>query len=91
MEWIKTSEMLPPDGQEVLIWIDGADMPIQAYVNTDSGIALWFADPQWRDYTSSGEYPRDIKIDRCFEVTHWMPLPTPPKTKIDKKHYGRAL
>lgn len=63
-EWIPVSERLPEKGEEVLIF-DTRENWI--------GFAWLHPDETWT--TSLGfDFPFDLE-----EVTHWMPIPTPPK------------
>lgn len=68
--WVSAADRLPDDGKEVLCW----------YRNTDGGRAVVCGryslriSPHWEtDIDNNEEY---IPVE---EVTHWMPLPKPPK------------
>lgn len=62
-EWIKCSERLPPDGDEVLVW----------EVDYGALVAAKAISPEipW--------YVRNWDASVAPEITHWMPLPEPPK------------
>lgn len=69
-EWISVDERLPTDNDSVLVCIK--------FVNDDSGesqceVASVFDHPEaWRGENNSN--------NKCnWYVTHWMPLPEPPK------------
>ena len=64
MEWISVNEQMPYIGQDVLTY----NVLAQTDVN--------------RVYRGSDKTPCFSKGWRkgdCFEITHWMPLPEPPK------------
>lgn len=62
-EWIKVTDMLPEKKQDVLIWFDR--------FGGDIGIGWWSKDCEaW--FMNGG-------MMLCYNVTHWMPLPQPPK------------
>ena len=75
MDWIKVSERLPTNSDEVLIYV-GTDI-VQAYLKDGK----WKGSANVTDNMNDG-YVRDRLI--CAQgshfdfVTHWMPLPTPP-------------
>lgn len=69
MEWISVKDKLPEPGRAVLITENGST-PISAIYKTE------YAD--WDENCNCGgceNYPRLYQN----EVTHWMPLPEPPK------------
>ncbi len=63
MEWIKVSEKLPEIGIDVLIW-DG-----------DARSIGYFNGISFNDFTLQ-EHGNACRNDK---VTHWQPLPEPPK------------
>ncbi len=68
MDWIKTSERIPEQGQNVLIYF-----PDNPYVNSSVWIVMF--DKYlgcFCDYT---------KFIDLKDISHWMPLPEPPKVK----------
>lgn len=67
-EWIKCSERMPPNGEEVLIWDDGEYLLGESTgsVNTYNFGIFWTYDKQ--EGFSVKSY-----------VEHWQPLPMPPQ------------
>lgn len=74
MNWIKTSDRLPEEKEDVLIYVKkGAAIygcQVSFYTSEKEGII--FRITAWEDRTCSVTYEID-------EVTHWMPLPDKPK------------
>lgn len=66
-EWISVVERLPELGVRVLIF--------DSYQGISIGKALWVASPSMRRIELVAE---EDAIDYT-EITHWMPLPQPPK------------
>ena len=64
--WIPVTERLPEVDQPVMICAFGKSVGEGVYRGHDGFHHVW------KMYTSSGTYWDD-------EVTHWMPLPQPPK------------
>lgn len=66
-EWISINERFPHKGQQVLVWFANSPEPY---------IDCWTFD-------NSNQYFRDFKPARGdMNVTHWMPLPEPPKETV---------
>ena len=65
-EWIPVTERLPEVDQPVMIFAFGKSVGEGVYRGHDGFHHVW------KMYTSSGTYWDD-------EVTHWQPLPQPPK------------
>ena len=75
-EWISIDERLPDDDRQVLCWyLSGSgeySYTVGSYLHMKHG-CLW-----------------DTHIDGneccygCAKVTHWMPLPLPPKEKAEE-------
>ncbi len=67
MKWIPVAERLPENRDDVLVcrtWWNETRNPQIGWYNDVS--------QEWQILDSDGYYP-------CKKVTHWMPLPTPPK------------
>ena len=65
MSWINVKERLPEDHEEVLVYIPGEScIDIAVHRTLLKGYAYWSC--------SDDAYDND-------EVTHWMPVPEPPK------------
>lgn len=65
MKWIDVNERLPEEGQIVLAVI-GKGITIDLYENES------FNADDWAEHMN-------IAGGNCGNVTHWMPLPEPPK------------
>ena len=61
--WIPVTERLPEDGERALV------MRFDYVTNTPFYDLLWFDKGEWWNRRYTGDYA----------VTHWMPLPEPPK------------
>jgi hypothetical protein len=76
MEWISVNDRLPDNSDEVLIYV-GHDI-VQAYLLNGK----WKGSVNVTDNMNDG-YVNDrvisIQGDIFDYVTHWMPLPEPPK------------
>ena len=70
-EWISVKDRLPERGVEVLV-TDGIHYMVTWCENTNDGV-------KWVD-----NYYTYVNV-RFKEVTHWMPLPEPPKTTTSAK------
>lgn len=69
MEWISVQDRLPDKEETVLIYSEG-DSVTAAFLYTDKYFGLrWFVN-------NFGDCKDAVLPDR---VTHWMPLPKPPK------------
>ena len=65
MEWISVNDKLPQDDIDVLCLFTGwDDMQFQRVLSYDELEKEWV---DWEGYTHN-------------KITHWMPLPNPPKT-----------
>lgn len=73
MEWIKSEDRLPKIWEHVIIYSPG-DKPGEGYrVTTDA----YENDGWWRYISDDNRGSQHFSND---DVTHWMPLPKPPKT-----------
>ena len=64
MNWISTKERLPKDHEEVLVYRFDESFDIADRIPLSETCAYWCcSDGVWSD----------------SEITHWMPLPEPPK------------
>lgn len=74
--WISVKDSLPPNDNDVLAYVEYDNFPITAYHRG----GIWHAGYQVQDYFKS-----DGCIDSAlhkYNVTHWQPLPSPPKELI---------
>jgi hypothetical protein len=67
MEWIKCIDRLPAPYDLVLVY--GEDGVFRAYRDIHNEYPSWVCSPL-------GSYAGDGMV---FGITHWMPLPKPPK------------
>lgn len=72
--WISVNERLPSKYTEVMVWPHPSDYCLTAelYGESASGNPVW----KYGEYTNGWGH-ENIEITR--PVTHWMPLPQPPK------------
>ena len=73
MEWISVNDRLPEQHKEVLISIEYGDV-IQAYYSDNR----WYISRDVRD-NATDCYANVARLIEGSNVTHWMPLPEPPK------------
>lgn len=88
MEWISVKTDKPNDLQEVNVtFVNHCPPPYYASIKNKpfTGTCVYF-DGEWFWYSSTtrdllAEYGRcdSEKVDSAIEITHWMPLPEPPK------------
>lgn len=65
MNWISVKDRLPE-----LRYGNRSDCVLICYENGSVSIGIYYADIDWADLTDD---------DMWRSVTHWMPLPKPPK------------
>lgn len=70
MEWIKTTEKLPENQKDVLMYFDSGNMAVGFWHDKDEVVTFWCA------YTDDGFY-----TDCDCEPVYWMPLPEPPEER----------
>lgn len=72
MEWISVDERLPPQTVYVLVAKFDCRPKVQMYFVTIASMIgkCWYDDRDEYEITQNGKYG---------QVTHWMPLPEPPK------------
>lgn len=82
MNWISIKDSLPLIEETVLI-TDGKMVVMgEIYNIDDKGKASWFP---------SGVFGRDYDFEYGFyesDTTHWMKLPSPPKSDTDNKYFS---
>ena len=86
--WIPCSDRLPEDGTECnVVWVNHDPQPYYRDIKDKpfTAAAVFFRGA-WYWYSSTcldilEEYGHNFSddIDKCIEITHWMPLPEPPK------------
>ena len=67
-KWISVTERLPEDNQDVLVMVHWRDYPEDTMCYGRKHKTRW--------YLWNGELGELIK---GFDITHWRPLPEPPK------------
>lgn len=70
MGWISVKDRLPPDCESVMIWSKGMT-PITAWLAYDKG--------EVPRYYQINDWDESDQILSLKDITHWMPLPEPPK------------
>lgn len=75
-KWVSVEDALPiPFTQEVLVWCKyGTEQPLMAWYNDKT--ATWHVSTECTD--AGDEIERHDGTIRCYAITHWQPLPTPP-------------
>lgn len=75
-EWISVKDRLPESGVPVLVTFVGyTDNKLHS-----DGVARW--EPDLNGYNGGWEWTLDFS-DATVEITHWMPLPEPPKEETE--------
>ena len=76
-EWVSVEDRLPDEKDNVLIYIQHDEIPIIGY-KVEKGWRVFVSD----DIQVMGDAYLDNDIDEQWcKVTHWQPLPQPPKQK----------
>jgi len=86
--WISVKERFPEDGEKVIVWQNNlADEEYSRhhcakFYSTDDMSFFTIYPAVFKSvYKSTKNFKSyDLEGDQC-QVTHWMPLPQPPKTK----------
>lgn len=80
-EWISVKDKLPPLGNQVLLFVQSETCSIDYDTNEEIGdtyiekeMAIGYIEDGvlWINYDQDGFYS-------ASDVTHWMPLPSPPE------------
>ena len=74
-DWISVKDRLPPDETPVLIWFNTEFIKVgELRWDTPGFEDTYKACRYWDDPYDDG------KLWEWYDVTHWMPLPSPPTT-----------
>ena len=82
-EWVSVDERLPEDGTPVAVILtptyasDYWGYGIARYIDTSNGERHWYEDHH--GYLEWDKYSDGRGGCSLYKVTHWMPLPEPPK------------
>jgi hypothetical protein len=71
MKWISVKERLPEEDQQVLVYSE--DYPMEV---------MWFRNNKFNEYYEDLDIKKDYNFE-IEEVTHWMPIPEPPKDQCE--------
>jgi hypothetical protein len=78
MDW-QPIETAPKDGTNVLLWEKYSITPFVGYWLSCGNSGFWYADLEHVDAEGGWDGAIAVsKVDQEF-VSHWMPLPPPPK------------
>jgi hypothetical protein len=78
MEWISVKERMPEEHKAVLLFYPYEHEDVQFVGHWDSLNRLWVCD--WSGFLTDIVYLSDDFFNLAKKaVTHWMPLPEPPK------------
>lgn len=92
MEWISVKDRLPEDGEKVVVWQENkVDKECSrhhcAFYYIDEKFNFFMVYPAvFKSHYKSTESFKgyDLEGDKCI-ITHWMPLPSPPKEGEEKE------
>lgn len=73
-KWISVKDRLPEDGQIALTICDNGKMFLLQKVSDEM-----FGVPIYWNYCCGFDKELGPNESYCYDVTHWMPLPKPPK------------
>ena len=80
-EWISVKDRLPEkDWEDNQMWFSKV-------VLAATGGSILYGSFEVYKYNGTWEfasYDEDFEFDRCVTVTHWMPLPEPPKEEANE-------
>ena len=78
-EWISVKDKLPQNDEDVLVYHSEDFYITVGFYNSDN-VQSYIESNGHRFYTKDG-WETDIQWAQKGRVTHWMPLPLPPKEK----------
>lgn len=88
MEWISVKDRLPENFQEVIVtfknhspevyYLDIKDKPLTGVCVYYKGEWYWYSSITYDVLAEYGKYDGE-EVNKDIEITHWQPLPEPPK------------
>jgi hypothetical protein len=83
--WIPVTERLPKENGRYLVRYV-RDLDLEDGVHNDAVRIMRFADAQWRfPFICDPDVRELVTMEK---VTHWMPLPEPPKEETEEEFNG---
>ena len=68
--WISVGKQLPPIGEEVIVFVQGRGV---------TALTRGIRYEEATDFYWDNNYPGSGNLHLAEEVTHWQPLPAPPR------------
>ena len=84
-EWISVNDRMPAEGVDVLVLIEPRYYPV-CHCREKSHrwvFTAWIFENEWETIYGQGRYSlsevMEVEFGASYGVTHWMPIPEPPK------------
>ena len=75
--WISVGDKLPKDGDYVLCIHEGGNQHVMRFTERFKNRISWVK--CFLHHDGCGQFQEFYDIEDYCEITHWMPLPEPPK------------